>query len=599
MVISISATGRLLALVAALPLTNALGCYSGGLAFEDLHGGADSNDLDMEAEVLADISNVCNEVNGAVFKNGDPPFSHCSDWTVTVEPDDTCYDVCLLGGGLDCDPDCGGPVVGSVNHIDWQISYLNGAEEATMTLDICKGAFSTELGGCSTGSEQNHDGFWWKIDPNAGACPAAPDPTPAPPPSSDCEQPYYEYEDSVEGIYMVNFTETYTLQQHFDFLGETFDVTELSTGYYASLTDDQLAKVRSDCQVHFVEDDTFGPSPEEEGGVGDSGESAIARRGEQKAAPWPLFQISAATIRPLDESYYYVDNAGEGVDVYIFDSGINHPYDEFNTDGGSDRVIDEINVSTEPDDYSDIAANAGHGTMVASAVGGKGYGVAKSATLRNVKYERNGKPDAAGFVKAMQEVIVKHNARKAETGFKGSIINMSFVMTKTRLAAKELENAYNAGISLVAGAGNFAYNPNAFPATDEHVISVGASSNDYTPWQGVGEGSNYGNGVIDLWAPGQRVPLINRSGNVFYATGTSYATPYVSGILAIFYGVEGTSMTPDLARERLMAQTDDWITLPDTDGIDWHDSPKAFANTGNRKGAAQTPPVVYIGGPEV
>ncbi|KAK3707465.1 hypothetical protein LTR37_012107 [Vermiconidia calcicola] len=499
MVISISATRRLLALVATLLLTNALGCYSGGLAFEDLHGGADSNDLGIEAEVLADISNVCNEVNGAVFKNGDPPSTHCSDWTVTVEPDDTCYDVCLLGGGLDCDPDCGGPV-------------------------------------------------------------------------------------------------------HFNFLGETSDVTPLNTGYYASLTDDQLAKVRSDCQVHFVEDDTSGPRPEEEITVDDSDESAgtLARRGQQKEAPWPLFEMSAATtvaLPPPDESYYYVDNPGEGVDVYIIDSGINHPYDEFNDDGRSDRIVDEINVSTEPDDYSDVAPNAGHGTLIADAVGGNGYSVAKSATLRNVKYERNRVPDAARFVQAMQQVILKHNARKTESGFKGSIINMSFSLGKTLSAAKELENAYKAGISLVTSAGNRKYNARSFPAIDEHVISVGGSSNDYTPWQEAEAGSNYGEGILDLWAPGQRVPLTDKDGRSTTATGTSFASGYVSGILAIFYGVEGTSMNLDLARERLIAQTDDWITLPD--GTDWHNSPKAFANTGNRKGAAQFPPVVYIGGPEV
>jgi hypothetical protein len=58
-------------------------------------------------------------------------------------------------------------------------------------------------------------------------------------------------------------------------------------------------------------------------------------------------------------------------------------------------------------------------------------------------------------------------------------------------------------------------------------------------------------------------------------------------------------MNPNLAQTRLMAQTDNWINLPTNNGIDWHNSPRAFANTGNRKGAAQNPPVQYIGGPQV
>jgi hypothetical protein len=168
------AVGALLAILAALPRINALGCYSGGLPFEDLHGGIGINNLDMDGEVLADINTVCNTVNGAVFKKGDPPFTHCSEWTVTVEPDDSCYELCVPDET--CDPNCGGPVVGSINHIDWQISHNNDNAESTMTWDICNSAFSTELGGCDTGSEQVHDGFFWKVDPNAGACPKPEDP---------------------------------------------------------------------------------------------------------------------------------------------------------------------------------------------------------------------------------------------------------------------------------------------------------------------------------------------------------------------------------------------------------------------------------------
>ena len=189
MVTSAAVTNALLALLTALPLITANGCYKGGLALNDLHGGTGDNG-NLDGEVLADINTVCNMVNGAVFKKGDPPFSHCSEWAVPFKPDDSCYDDCEAGcsalgqadgqrGGelasalcaLGCDPNCGGPVLGSINHIDWQISHANDNAESTMTWDICHRAFATELGGCSTGSEQVHDGFWWRIDPNSGACP--------------------------------------------------------------------------------------------------------------------------------------------------------------------------------------------------------------------------------------------------------------------------------------------------------------------------------------------------------------------------------------------------------------------------------------------
>lgn len=150
---------------------------------------------------------------------------------------------------------------------------------------------------------------------------------------------------------------------------------------------------------------------------------------------------------------------------------------------------------------------------------------------------------------------------------------------------------------MLVGAGNRGRNPRAFPVSDTHVIGVGACSNKFTPWQGSGEGSNYGRDIVNLWAPGLRVPLTGKSGQSGPRTGTSVAAPYVSGMLAIFYGVEGPNMNPTLALERLMAQTDDWMTLPD--GTDWEGSPLAVANTGNRKGDAETPKRVYRGGPEV
>jgi hypothetical protein len=57
------------------------------------------------------------------------------------------------------------------NHLDWAIEVRDG-QEKTIDYETCKAAFESELGGCSNGSEQNHDGFWFRIDPNARNCAA-------------------------------------------------------------------------------------------------------------------------------------------------------------------------------------------------------------------------------------------------------------------------------------------------------------------------------------------------------------------------------------------------------------------------------------------
>ncbi|KAK3702223.1 hypothetical protein LTR37_015055 [Vermiconidia calcicola] len=352
-----------------------------------------------------------------------------------------------------------------------------------------------------------------------------------------CEAPYYRYEDNVPGVYLVNFTDGYTLQQHFDTLGQTFDVTKLNTGYSANLTDDLLSEVRADCGVQFIEEDALGLSPaEDDNNIDDFSQSSgfLDRRAKQKDAPWPLVQLSASRQNPTDDTYYHVEDSGQGVDVYVLDSGINHPQDELTDDNGNDRIIDGFNYSNDLD-YTDIGPAPGHGTRVASAIGGKGYGVAKSVTLYNVKFFHNGFPDTLGFVRAMQAIIRKHDARKTQSSFKGSVINMSFSLKKTLSSNKQLDLAYDAGISLVAGAGNYGYGPNHHPSTHPKVISVAGSTNGYIPWEEIGTGSNYGEKQIDLWAPGRRLPLCNRNGKLYPSVGTSFAAGYVSGILAIFY----------------------------------------------------------------
>lgn len=73
--------------------------------------------------------------------------------------------------GLGCDPNCDpGPSYG-YNHIDWAVEMRDGGADKVIDFDTCMNAFKTELGGCASGSEQYHDGFWFRIDPSTGACP--------------------------------------------------------------------------------------------------------------------------------------------------------------------------------------------------------------------------------------------------------------------------------------------------------------------------------------------------------------------------------------------------------------------------------------------
>ena len=89
---------------------------------------------------------------------------------------------------------------------------------------------------------------------------------------------------------------------------------------------------------------------------------------------------------------------------------------------------------------------------MASVIGGKDHGVAEGVTLGMVKFYQNGKANTGTFMKAMQQTIEKHKTRRHAVGFNGSIIDMCFKMSKTPGTERVLEEAYNAGIQLVASA---------------------------------------------------------------------------------------------------------------------------------------------------
>ncbi|KAK3631649.1 hypothetical protein LTR56_016756 [Elasticomyces elasticus] len=57
------------------------------------------------------------------------------------------------------------------NHINWSFAHANDDAETTISYDTCYNSFMLEAGAWDTGSELNHDGFWFQIDPEEKLCP--------------------------------------------------------------------------------------------------------------------------------------------------------------------------------------------------------------------------------------------------------------------------------------------------------------------------------------------------------------------------------------------------------------------------------------------
>ncbi|KAF4969113.1 hypothetical protein FZEAL_10289 [Fusarium zealandicum] len=167
-----------LTIIAALAQgASALGCYSVGVRLNYLHGG----ESDLSQEVMNDVHTTCTMAAGKIIKPGEG-FYHCSNWEKTISPNGNCYTDCMDGCGTykesvrwgcnsGCDKNCASPPEGGFNHIQWAVEVRGDQTEQELTYEKCSEAFNTEVGGCQSGSEQNHSGFWFRFDTGEGACP--------------------------------------------------------------------------------------------------------------------------------------------------------------------------------------------------------------------------------------------------------------------------------------------------------------------------------------------------------------------------------------------------------------------------------------------
>lgn len=154
----------------------------------------------------------------------------------------------------------------------------------------------------------------------------------------------------------------------------------------------------------------------------------------------------------------YDTRGGEGVDVYVIDTGINIDHIEFEGRATWGKTI--------PIDSVDKDDN-GHGTHCSGSVASRKYGVAKAAHLIAVKVlGSNGSGSMSdvigGVVWAAEQAKAKLEAAKAEflatgkTNHKGSVANMSLGGGKSQALEDAVNKAVDGGLHFAVAAGPFA-----------------------------------------------------------------------------------------------------------------------------------------------
>jgi aqualysin 1 len=293
-------------------------------------------------------------------------------------------------------------------------------------------------------------------------------------------------------------------------------------GFAARLAPDQLDKLRQDKSIDYIEQDqTVSINSAVSGGAN-----------EPLTAPyWGLDRIDQLSL-PVDGAYHYYYDGSTSY-VFVIDTGILATHAQF--EGRASMVFDGAG------DDLDMDCN-GHGTAVASIIGGKEYGVAKKAQLYGVRVLNCSGSGALSNVIAgidfIPTFVQKYNVPQA-------VVNMSLGGALSKAEDSAIQTSIASGITYVVAAGNSNDKAcNYSPADVPQAITVGATDAGDMRYNQ----SNYGS-CVDLFAPGVGIQSAWIGSNTATASldGTSMSSAFAAGVAALYLDANPTAKPADVA----------------------------------------------------
>ncbi|MHB1167522.1 MAG: S8 family peptidase [Carboxydocellales bacterium] len=249
---------------------------------------------------------------------------------------------------------------------------------------------------------------------------------------------------------------------------------------------------------------------------------------------------------------------GAGIKVGVIDTGIDIKHPDL-------KVLGGINTISNKRNYTD---DNGHGTHVAGTIAALKnaigvIGVAPAAKLYAVKVLN---ASGSGYISDVIEGLQWSMGLKVgnQTGIKMDVINMSLGLSVDVPAFHDaIIKVFKAGVLMVAAAGNSGCSGDTviYPAKYNEVIAVSAINDEddsFAYFSSCGP-------AVDLIAPGVSILSTYKGSTYRLLSGTSMATPHVTGTAALVLSQFSPTTRP--SPTRLMAHlknTTEDLGLPAT-----------------------------------
>ena len=264
----------------------------------------------------------------------------------------------------------------------------------------------------------------------------------------------------------------------------------------------------------------------------------------------PDFEMTTvldSTASQINAGEAWTENAtGKDIDVAVLDTGISN----------SNSLLDvesEVDFTGEGTDDGN-----GHGTHVAGIIASQDdnyRGISYDADLLDVKVlQSDGTGSASNVIDGIQWAVEKN----------ADVISLSLGAPVDQCDGEDalseaINNAYSQGTLPVVAAGNEGPDSGTItvPGCAEDALTVGSvgSSNDVSSFSSRGPTAD-GRVKPDVVSPGESVTSTWNDGGFETASGTSMATPHVSGTAAILFA-QNSSITVEEAKTVIMNSSED------------------------------------------